>query len=338
MTVILLLVKLLTITSVLAQVETSIYEIRRNPASFINENVQISGLIIQYIPSTSNTLAYYIIKDDNGAQIQVKTAFGEPVTNEKYIVSGVLSADNNIIYLTELQRQPLNTLNPEANVSVEPTTIAPDSPEANNNYFDNNLLLLLVLGLSGLLLFALIAYRLMKNYRVKAPASSKPSINNNTPANSPKSNIEQIQNDDFKTFLNSSGQNTVVIEKDYMTMKAMPGRLLVMNGDQSDKYLGLFGAQTPEGQVITIGRDSPDWKKSLKKGRENAHIRIQDASNTLSRLQAEIIYSNGEMKLRNLGQVNPTIVDDNALSSGQTVPLQNGTIIQAGNVKLRYEV
>jgi len=121
-------------------------------------------------------------------------------------------------------------------------------------------------------------------------------------------------------------------------MKALPGKLVVLNGQQANKTLSLFGASTPEGQAVSIGRESPDWKKHLKPGREHAHIRIQDSTKTLSRLQAELIFTNGEIKLRNMGQANPTTVDEQTLAVGETTALKSGSIIQAGNLKLRFEL
>jgi hypothetical protein len=318
----------------LAQVETSVYEIQQDPAVYLNENVKVTGLVIQYVPSTSNTLAYYILRDDNGAEIQVNTAFGEPVTNEKYIVTGILYSEFRQLFISELDRTPL--------VPETPAPIQTPVEQVPQRSTDNNLFFIFgLVGLAGLSLIILVVYLIStKNKKQKATvlAQPAPSAANPNSANRPKPSNTPNFDDDFKTFINSSGQNTLLVDKEYLTMKSMPGRLIVLNGDQADKSLALFGAQTSDGQVITIGRNSPDWKQHLKSGRENAHIRIQDSTNTLSRLQAEIIYSNGEMKLKNLGQVNPTIVDNKALENGETKTLVNGSTIQAGNLKMRYEV
>jgi len=320
----------------LAQVETSVYEIQQDPAVYLNENVKVTGLVIQYVPSTSNTLAYYILRDDNGAKIQVNTAFGEPVTNEKYIVTGILYSEFRQLFISELERTPL--------VPESPTTVQTPTEIAPTQTIDYNLFLVFgLVGLAGISLIVLVVYLLSSKSKQQKTAVVTPVPQSAVPVSSntssrPKPSTASNLDDDFKTFINSSGQNTLLVDKEYLTMKSMPGRLIVLNGDQADKSLGLFGAQTSDGQVITIGRDSPDWKQHLKSGRENAHIRIQDSTNTLSRLQAEIIYSNGEMKLKNLGQVNPTIVDNKALENGETKVLKNGSTIQAGNLKMRYEV
>jgi len=39
-----------------------------------------------------------------------------------------------------------------------------------------------------------------------------------------------------------------------------------------------------------------------------------------------------------MGQANPTVVDDVILNVGETVNLNDGVIIQAGNLKMRYEM
>lgn len=307
-----------TITSVTGQVKTTVYEINNNPGNFINENVQVEGLVLQYIPGSSSTLAHYILKDDMGAEIQINTTVGSPSTNEKYSVTGVLYQENRRLFISEQSRQ-----------SLEPASSAPPTVIES----DNTLTYIMIS--SGVLLLLVAFYFL---YTKSEKKTEKFTSSEGDSKSDDKYNVNNLDEEAHKTFMDSSGDNTVVIDRDYMTMKALPGKLVVLNGDQADKKLSLFGANSPEGKVITIGRDSPDWKKHLKKGRENAHIRIKDSTQTVSRLQAELISSNGEMKLRNLAQANPTIVDDKQLDIGEMAPLKGGSVIQAGNLKLQYEL
>lgn len=285
----------------LGQIETEISNINSNPANFVNENVIIEGLVTQFVPSTSTTVAYYVLRDEFGSEIQVNTTIGPPNTNEKYRVTGVVYHENRNIFVSETSRESLET----------------------------PLLLYFIIGASLLLLVVILFLLFSKNQPAPAPAPS-PSLKSQPQADPSASSSED-------EFFQAGGENTIVIEREYMTMKALPGKLVILTGDQADKKLSLFGANTPDGTVITIGRNSPDWKKQLKKGRENAHIRIEDSTNTVSRLQAELIYANGEMKLKNLAKANPTLVDANELGVGEKIVLNNGSIIQAGNVKMRYE-
>lgn len=302
-------------SDIYSQVTTSVYDINRNPGRFMRENVQVEGLIVRYVPGSSTTLAYYIIRDDMGEEIQVNTTVGPPETNVKYRITGVLYHENRQLFISELTRESL------APVAEPPPPPPPPPAQADNT-------MLYIIGLAALLLFLIVLFVLYSRKQQKtAEEVSVKQIDA----------VPKIDEDAYQTFLTGSGENTIVVDREYMTMKALPGSLVVLNGEQADKKLSLFGASTSEGQVITIGRDSPDWKKHLKSGREHAHIRIQDSTKTLSRLQAELILANGEMKLRNLGQANPTVVDNQTLQVGETTVLKSGSVIQAGNLKLRYE-
>lgn len=301
---------------VYAQVQTTVYDINRNPGNFVNENVAVEGLVTQYVAGTSTTVAHYIIRDDMGAEIQVNTTLESPVTNEKYRITGVVYHENRRLFISEMNR-----------VSLAPAIELPVAPQAEQ---DNTLLYIVVV--IGLLIVLILIYFL---YTKTATTQSKGENFNLDQAAGQLP--EQVNDDMMNQFMSDSGENTIVIDKEYMTMKALPGKLVILNGEQANKELSLFGAPTPEGQVITIGRDSPDWKKQLKKGREHSHIRIKDSTKTLSRLQAEMVLGNGEMRLRNLGEANPTVVDGVELSVGEIVALKSGSVIQAGNLKLRYD-
>jgi len=292
--------------SLFAQAETDITSINDNPGNYVNENVVIEGLVTQYVPGTSNTVAYYILRDDLGSEIQVNTTIGPPNTNEKYRVTGVVYHENRRLFVSESTRESLAT----------------------------PFLLYFLIGGAVILLIVILFIVFSKN-RPAEIRSQQPS-----PASAPASSPEPVSPADpsINDFFETGGENTIVIDREYMTMKALPGKLVVLNGEQADKKLNLFGASTPDGIMITIGRNSPDWKKHLRPGREHAHIRIEDSTKTVSRLQAEFIYSNGKMKIKNLAQANPTQIDGNELAVGQAAELENGSIIEAGNVKLKYEL
>lgn len=67
-----------------------IKDILKNPIPYNQEEVEVSGLVIQYIEATKKTTSHYYLKDDYGAIIKVHTAEGKPETNSKYVVRGVL--------------------------------------------------------------------------------------------------------------------------------------------------------------------------------------------------------------------------------------------------------
>ncbi len=291
---------------ILAQVETDVTSINDNPGNYVNENVVIEGLVTQYVPGTSNTVAYYILRDDLGSEIQVNTTIGAPNTNEKYRVIGVVYHENRRLFISESSRESLAT----------------------------PFLLYFLIG-GAVILLIVILFIVFSKKQPAEKISPQPSI---APIPAPDPGPARPADPQINDFFKAGGEHTIVIDREYMTMKALPGKLVVLNGEQANKKLNLFGASTPEGTMITIGRNSPDWKSQLKPGREHAHIRIEDSTKTVSRLQAEFIYSDGKMKVRNLAQANPTLVDGNELAVGQAAILENGTVIEAGHVKLKYEL
>lgn len=142
--------------------------------------------------------------------------------------------------------------------------------------------------------------------------------------------------DEYKTFLAPSGDDTIIVSDDYRSMKPLPGYLLVLNGEQANKRLKLYGRHTDSGTKLTIGRDSSDWKNKVPPQKQSTHLRIKDSSKTLSRLQAELIYKDGSMHLKNVGSVNPTQVNDLPIHPQSMVIIKSGMTIQAGYLLLRY--
>lgn len=145
-----------------------------------------------------------------------------------------------------------------------------------------------------------------------------------------------IHQDDFNSFLNQDGDQTIVVEKSYRKSIPIPGFLLVLNGIQKNKKLKLYGGKTSNGIIITFGREAANWKQHVKAERQKSHIRISDSSRSLSRLQAQLIYKNGDLYIRNLSKSNPTKVDDYLLFGEEKIRLKPGAIIEAGYMKIQY--
>jgi len=120
------------------------------------------------------------------------------------------------------------------------------------------------------------------------------------------------------------------------TMKFIPGKLEIINGPDKGKAFMLAGYPTPDGSVSSIGRDYEGWESALSGGRKYAHIRIKDESKTLSRMQAEIVYKNGKVFLKNLSSVNPSQVDGCEVPTNETMEIKTGSVIKAGFIEFRY--
>jgi hypothetical protein len=141
---------------------------------------------------------------------------------------------------------------------------------------------------------------------------------------------------DIELFKTPQGDNTIIINDGYTNNKQLPGSIVVLNGVQANKKLNLYGFETERGTVITIGRDSPDWKLRVPQSAWGSHLRIADSSNTLSRLQAEFIYIEGNMYIKNKGSINPTRVNGRILPYDSWVLITNNSRIQAGFLEMHY--
>ena len=148
----------------------------------------------------------------------------------------------------------------------------------------------------------------------------------------------QSQNKEFDEFLESAGDKTLVVTSAYGYNEVIPGHLLILNGIQKGKRLTLHGISAGAGLALTIGRDSPDWRQHVDQSKHDVHVRVTDESQSLSRLQAEIIYAGGKCYIRNLSNSNPTLVNGKELFGSQSVILEHGTIIKAGYIQLQYHL
>lgn len=75
----------------------------------------------------------------------------------------------------------------------------------------------------------------------------------------------------------------------------------------------------------TIGRDS------------HCQMVLQDPFRRISRIQAQIVFDEGQFTLINASTSNPIYVDDQELSPGATCAIQNGSTWQAGNYTIVVE-
>lgn len=129
---------------------------------------------------------------------------------------------------------------------------------------------------------------------------------------------------------------TIKVESDPPPTMKRIGEMLILTGSDNGKTIILKGYPTTEGYIATLGRDHTGWEKLVPGNRKFAHVRIKDNSQTLSRLQAEIIYTNGNVYLKNLGTTNPTMVDGYEVQVNEMVDIKPDSTIKAGYMEFRY--
>ncbi len=301
---------LLFVASVTSQqINTTVDAIFDNPGSFIENLVGVSGLVTQYVPETSSTTSYYIIKGDYGAFLKVHTAEGPPETNKKYKVIGILYVDpvSREAYISEKSRSSVE-------IVVPPPIIAPP-PDYTLIY----IIVALILVLIGILVYLQMKKNQTKTFLEQGPlGSSSPQ-----PSTGPATEVFSTSND-YKTVR--------IVTSSPKTLQFIPGRLVITSGEDTGKSFRIAAYPTPEGSVVSIGREE------VKGDRASAHIQIDNKFSTVSRKQAQLIYSAPNLFVRNLSETNLTQLDGLELKPNEKCEVKPNSKIRMGELEFQYQI
>ena len=323
----LITVFLFAFSAILFAQKIKVEDIRNNPYSFIGNKVTVEGLVTQFVHDVGTT-DYYLLKDDFGAIIKINTAEGAPVTNKKYSVVG-------IVYVEQPNGRPFISEKSRAMLEV-PTAITPPdqqshkTPETNLVQPTNDNLIIYILSGAVVVLIAL--YFILKSRKSKSASSDSyapPAFTpaQPTPLSGPTvkldmSDLQQQSGDDFKTIK--------IAASSPKTLKFIPGRLTIVSGEDTGKSFKIVGYPTPDGNVVTIGREE------VKGDRAYSHIQL--LQKTISRKQAEFIQRDGRLLVKNLSDTNLTQLDGVELKVNEKAELKTGSVMRIGELEVKYEV
>jgi pSer/pThr/pTyr-binding forkhead associated (FHA) protein len=182
-----------------------------------------------------------------------------------------------------------------------------------------NNLLIVVIGGSAIFLLILVIVLLLKRKsgegnRKKEPdmKPSQPVVDNNIPT--PKENLKTM----------------IIPATSSRTMKFIPGGLEVMTGEDKGRIIRISGYPTQDGSTVTIGREP------VTGPRDFAHIQFKER--TISRRQAEIIYKDGKLFIKNLSETNFTCLDGREIPVNTALELKPGSLLTFGEVEMKYSV
>lgn len=289
-----------------------IKDILQNPEAYEGELVEVSGLVVQYIEATEKTTAHYLLKDDYGAIIRVNTAEGEPETNVKYKANG-------IVYIDQSRDEPFISEKSRQKIQQEATTIITQAP-AEKTWIEKNLLLIIIIG-SAIILILLII--ILVNNRKTPKRYSAPTAAGKTPlADEQTHRSQSTPTEELKTM--------VIPKPSSKTMKFIPGEIEVISGQDKGKKIKIAGYPTDDGSVVTIGREK------VTGPRDYAHIELKER--TISRKQAEIIYRDGKLFIKNLSETNLTRINGEEIPVNSSKELVPNSILTFGEVELKYTV
>lgn len=294
--------------------QITIEEIIDNPGRVIEEKIITEGIVTQFIPETSSTNAHYLLEGKYGGIIKVKTDEAEPIKNKNYTIIGTVYSENGRPFIHERSKNCLDCDGP----------ITPPPPP------EDNLLLYIIIGASVILIIVVIIFisQSKKNTTPIVQPATNIDLSGSKTSNDESSTSFSYSSDedDFKTIKFSSA------DSDPKTMKFIPGKLEIISGEDKGKTFRIAGYPTPEGSIVTIGR------KAIKGDRSFAHILIDRKFGTVSGLQAELVYRDGKLYVRNHSNTNPTQVDGIELSSNTLTELKRESVMRTGELEFKYTV
>ena len=300
--------------------KVQIKEIVRNPAIFNEEDVEVEGLVTQYVESQAKTTAYYLLKGDYGALIRVNTAGPKPKVNWKYRVTGILYIDEKTQepFISEKTKTILEYIAPEKTRNTYTPAPAPVVPE--KTWMEKYYIQILIAG-GGLIVILLLILLFSKKRTGRVKKASQPIITNIPPESS------GIKNDNLS--IGKTDMKTMIIPTDKpKTMKFIPGKLEIISGEDKGKVIKIAGYPTKDGSIITIGREKVNGPRAF------AHIELKER--TISRKQAEIISRDGKIYLKNLSETNYSKVNGEEVPPNSVVEINPEAILTFGEVEMKY--
>jgi len=289
---------------------TQIKDILKNPVLFNQEEVIVTGLVIQYIEATKKTTSHYYIKDDYGAIIKVHTAEGKPETNSKYMVRGVLYIEHET-QLPFISEREITKIEPITKGEVK-TELIPE-PIEHEPWWKYNWLYVLIVGASALTILIILLSKRKKDGIQESAESDLKSLS--------EDQDYPVQRDNLKTM--------VIPASVPKTMKFIPGELEVLTGDDRGRIIKIGGYPTEEGSIVTVGRER------VTGPRDFAHIQLKER--TISRRQAEIILKDGKLYIKNLSETNYTKLDGKEIPPNTAAELNTGSVLTFGEVEMKYK-
>jgi hypothetical protein len=284
-------------------VPISVDSICLNPGAFLNNAVQVSGLVTSYVPGGTGA-SYYVLRGDHGWQLKVHTSERAPEIDRKYQVTGILYMDYaaNESFISEQSRSEVAETGAGSQTQRSSGTRSSQDP------------VILALTAFILVLVVLLAATLVKRNKsvgVRTSGTSSEPRGETKPAGQAFKMVK-------------------VPPSNSRTMKLIPGELVITSGEDGGRSFKIAGYPTPEGEVVTIGRGPVEGERSY------AHIQLDGRFSTVSRRQAEFVFRAGILHLRNLSETNFTQIDGRELAVNQEAEVRPGSLIRCGDLELMY--
>jgi hypothetical protein len=291
--------------------------ILKSPGAYVHEKVEVEGMVEKLIGDQGRSTVFYILKDDFGDDIRVRSAEGHPKAGKRYRVTGVVSihANSKEPYISEAKR----VLQEKATAAVPPP-VMPEPQEDDDTFL---IVGLVVLGVALVGVAGFLASR-QKGGGGAAPVPAVESVVA-TGAEEEEDEVPAAAGPPVTEVFETS---TIKIELSPATMKFMPGSFEILSGEEEGQKIRLQGYPTRDGAETTIGREE------VSGDRRFAHVQLKQP--TVSRQQAKLVVRGGTYHLVNLGETNPSQVNGRELGVEESVELEPGDTVRFGEVELRF--
>ena len=113
-----------------------------------------------------------------------------------------------------------------------------------------------------------------------------------------------------------------------MTLKFIPGQFIILTGPDRGKAFRVSGFPTPDGHLITIGRDPVEG--------DRAYAHIQMDVPTVSRKHAEMVFKDKVLFIKNLSDTNPIQLNSEEIPVGEFVVLDLDSELRIGEIRMKY--
>jgi hypothetical protein len=304
-------------------------EILKSPKSYVHEKVEVIGRIDKLANSPGKTTQFYVLQDDFGEAIRVRSTEGHPKAGERYRVTGVINIHSNSKepYLGEIKR---------VLVDEQEAVAPPPEPEIEDDDGVGIIVGMVILGAAFIAMAIFVASK-----RKEAGSVAEEAVESDSPldidaADEPVAAAKAAANSPANALASPAEETTEVFETSTMkielspaTMKFMPGSFEIISGEEEGNKIRIQGYPTANGAETTIGREV------VKGDRRFAHLQLKEA--TVSRRQAQLVSQGGQYRLVNLGATNPSQVNGRELAVNESVELNAGDTVRFGEVELRFE-
>ena len=315
--------------------------IRARVAELLNEKVRVEGIVTQYADSTTKTTNFFMLKDDWGGLIKVRTSMELPSVNKRYSIEGPVSIDprKKEVYISEENRtelfkgvEPVVAINQSQQVSPPTTTAPPVRAETTGTATtssavtstatvvppikpESNLTMYLLVGAAVIVILAAAVIMTMRS-RSAATDTGDFTLAAARTVEPPPAPEQVVEGKTIK--MHAPPPNTV---------KLLPGWFEVAAGDDTVKQIRLYNVGGDNGQETTFGRAT---------GRPYVHIQLK--APTVSSRQAKVFFDAGKAKLTNLApeSSNPTRVNGRNMGVNESVPLRESDRVEMGEVSLVF--